>query len=135
MDSPWDKYAARLVKDLLHVRRMDYSQLSIGFFEKVGQEVKPQILTNKINRGTFSLGFFLQCLVAMELDLDEVPWETLRNLNGPPEKFETRKMIFDPDSSSYIRKLPPYEPVKPPPPDEELDFIDLPPSRLPKRTK
>lgn len=43
---------------------MGYKELSRAL-ETLGIEESPKVLSNKINRGTFSFAFFLQCMRAL----------------------------------------------------------------------
>ena len=74
----WNDYARQVLKDLLHVRRVSYRKLSMKL------HVDTRALTNKINRGQFSFSFFVQCVVALDLRLSEVPWRVLEEQNVPP---------------------------------------------------
>jgi len=67
---------SQFIKDLMYWRRINYKDLSKRF-DKLGLDENPRQLTNKINRGQFSLLFFFHLLEALELRPEDVPWATL----------------------------------------------------------
>lgn len=69
----WGDRAGALLRSEMAKRRMKYPDL-VKALDAIGVQDNERNLSNKIGRGTFSAGFFLQCLVAMEvknLRLDE----------------------------------------------------------------
>lgn len=80
---PWCQLAGQMLKDLMYLKRVNYKELSkrlvvLGLTESSKQ------LTNKVNRGQFSLVFFVQCLRALEVDGFEVNWEALQGEQASP---------------------------------------------------
>lgn len=57
----WMVEASGILKSLLARESMTYKALALRL-ERMGLVVNPRQLRNKINRGTFSFTFFLQCL-------------------------------------------------------------------------
>lgn len=80
---PWCQLAAQILKDLMYLKRVDYQRLS-RMLVSVGVDENPRQVSNKINRGKFSLVFFLQCLKALEVDGLEVNWEALQGEQTSP---------------------------------------------------
>jgi hypothetical protein len=69
----WGDRAGALLRSEMAKRRMKYPDL-VKALDAIGVQDNERNLSNKIGRGTFSAGFFLQCLAAMEvknLRLDE----------------------------------------------------------------
>jgi Domain of unknown function (DUF6471) len=69
----WGERAAALLRSEMAKRRMKYPDL-VRALDAIGVQDNERNLSNKIARGTFSAGFFVQCLAAMEvkiLRLDE----------------------------------------------------------------
>lgn len=60
----WQLDARRLLRAQLALKDMGYKELSRAL-ETLGIEESPKVLSNKINRGTFSFAFFLQCMRAL----------------------------------------------------------------------
>lgn len=80
---PWCQLAAQILKDLQYLKRVDNKALSARLVD-VGLDESPRQVSNKINRGKFSLVFFLQCLKALEVDGLEVDWKTLQGEQASP---------------------------------------------------
>lgn len=60
----WQQEARRLLRAQLVNKDLNYKELSRAL-EAVGVDESAKSLSNKINRGTFSLAFFLQCMRAL----------------------------------------------------------------------
>lgn len=60
----WEREAVGIVKSLLAREDVGYKALSARL-ARLGIEENPDQLKNKINRGTFSFGFFLKCCHAL----------------------------------------------------------------------
>lgn len=60
----WEKDVKGLLKSELARRELSYEQLCEKL-KAIGVEEKPENINNKINRGTFSAVFFVQCLKAI----------------------------------------------------------------------
>jgi hypothetical protein len=69
MASPvdWQREARRLLRAQMALADVDYKGLARAL-ERVGLDENPKALSNKINRGTFSFVFFLQCMAALKVD-------------------------------------------------------------------
>ena len=63
----WQKDARRLLRAQLALKDMGYKELSRAL-ESVGIDESAKALSNKINRGTFSFAFFLQCMRALDIN-------------------------------------------------------------------
>jgi len=57
----WEKKARLILKGELARHDINYDELAKRL-RSISVEASPQNLSNKINRGTFSAAFFLQCL-------------------------------------------------------------------------
>ena len=68
MTSPvdWQREARRLLRAQMALADVDYKGLARAL-ERVGLDENPKALSNKINRGTFSFVFFLQCMAALKV--------------------------------------------------------------------
>lgn len=80
---PWCQLAAQILKDLQYLKRVDNKELSTRLVA-VGVDESPRQVSNKINRGKFSLVFFLQCLKALGVEGFEVNWATLQGEQAGP---------------------------------------------------
>ncbi|HED36917.1 MAG TPA: hypothetical protein ENI76_01520 [Ignavibacteria bacterium] len=60
----WKNLAKGLLKSELAKRNVSYVSL-VNKLEDIGVKENPENINNKINRGTFSTIFFLQCLQAI----------------------------------------------------------------------
>lgn len=69
MASPvdWQREARRLLRAQMALADVDYKGLARAL-ERVGLDENPKALSDKINRGTFSFVFFLQCMAALKVD-------------------------------------------------------------------
>ncbi|MDA8095798.1 MAG: DUF6471 domain-containing protein [Betaproteobacteria bacterium] len=76
MKDPWDAFSSRTLKDAMYWHRITYKDLAERL-APLGVDEHADRLRNKINRGKFSLTFFLQCLRAMEMDKVELDWSDL----------------------------------------------------------
>ncbi|MDB5823677.1 MAG: hypothetical protein JWR21_2381 [Herminiimonas sp.] len=63
----WRREARRLLQVELARKDIGYKELSRAL-ESVGVDETAKALSNKINRGTFSFSFFLQCMAALKVD-------------------------------------------------------------------
>jgi hypothetical protein len=63
----WEKRAAGLIKAELKLRAMTYNDLR-DHLAAIGVDEKEANIRNKLNRGTFSAAFFLQCLAALNVE-------------------------------------------------------------------
>lgn len=68
----WQLDARRLLRAQLALKDMGYKELSRAL-ETLGIEESPKVLSNKINRGTFSFAFFLQCMRALGIRTVTLP--------------------------------------------------------------
>lgn len=66
-DAARGEQAKRLLKSQLEKNGVNYEELSHRL-KKVGISIPPTILNRKINRGTFSAEFFVECLVALGVE-------------------------------------------------------------------
>ncbi len=60
----WNKWAIAILKAELKRRSLSYRDLA-NKLEGIGVHDSERNITNKINRGTFTAAFFLQCLVVI----------------------------------------------------------------------
>lgn len=60
----WEKRAAGLIKAELKLGAMTYNDLR-DRLAAIGVDEKEANIRNKLNRGTFSAAFFLQCMAAL----------------------------------------------------------------------
>lgn len=65
-DVDWSREARRVLKAELAKCDASYKTLSRAL-EELGIEENPKALSTKINRGTFSFAFFLQCMRALRV--------------------------------------------------------------------
>jgi hypothetical protein len=63
----WTREARRVLRTELAARDVSAKQLSRAL-ESIGVKEDPKVLSNKINRGTFSFVFFLQVMKALNID-------------------------------------------------------------------
>lgn len=72
-EKEWKQKAKGLIQAHMKLKGWDYEQLRLKLNEIGVEENDKQNIINKVNRGTFSAVFFLQCLGAMgvrELKVD-----------------------------------------------------------------
>lgn len=62
----WNFEARRVLRQQMAVAGLDYADLASRLAHS-GLKMTPKALNNKINRGTFTFAFFLQCMNAMGL--------------------------------------------------------------------
>lgn len=79
MPADWHLEARNLLKGLMARHGVGFKALSRAL-EPLGIDETPKALSNRINRGTFSFAFFLQCMRA--LDIDTVRFNDKQNLVG-----------------------------------------------------
>jgi hypothetical protein len=63
----WTREARRVLRTELAAKDVSFKQLSRAL-DSIGIKEEPKALSNKINRGTFSFTFFLQCMRALKID-------------------------------------------------------------------
>lgn len=63
----WRREARRVLRAELARKDMGLKELARAL-EAIGVDENAKALSNKINRGTFSFIFFLQCLRALDID-------------------------------------------------------------------
>lgn len=67
MDSTdWQRESRRLLRAQMALKDVRYKELARAL-ERIGVLEEPKALANKINRGTFSCAFFLQCMRALDI--------------------------------------------------------------------
>lgn len=64
----WPREARRVLKMELAAKDMSFKELSRALETVVNVKEEPKALSNKINRGTFSFIFFLQCMKALGVE-------------------------------------------------------------------
>ena len=64
----WKRVARRLLRNEMDKRAVRFKKLS-SLLESQGVTLEVVPLTNKVNRGTFSFIFFLQCMRALDVDV------------------------------------------------------------------
>jgi hypothetical protein len=64
MTTDWNNYAKGMLKAEIARRQLSYKQL-VEKLREMGIEETEANLRNKVSRGGFSAGFFLQCLKAI----------------------------------------------------------------------
>lgn len=64
----WTRLARRLLLNEMDKRGVRFKKLS-SLLERQGVTLEVIPLTNKVNRGTFSFVFFLQCMRALEVEV------------------------------------------------------------------
>ncbi len=60
----WEEKAKGLIRSEMALRGMTYAQLVVGL-STIGVDENERNLRNKVSRGKFTAGFFLQCLKAV----------------------------------------------------------------------
>lgn len=85
-DEKWRREARRLLLTEMTKKDMDLKDLARAL-EVVELDVNPKALSNKINRGTFSFMFFLQCMRALKV--------TAVNLPGYDKPIKPNKVTDD----------------------------------------
>ncbi len=68
----WQDRASKMIKAELLDKDCTYSDLAKRL-AKIGVKYDDRTLANRINRGTFSAAFFLQCLVALNIKRIDIP--------------------------------------------------------------
>lgn len=63
----WNIEARRLLKREMKSAGVGYEELSAALLLQ-GLNLSPKVLANKVNRGTFTLAFFLRCMVILKVD-------------------------------------------------------------------
>lgn len=63
-DIDWQREARRILKTELLAEEVSFKELARAL-QKFGIDEEPKVLSNKVNRGTFSFVFFLQCMRAI----------------------------------------------------------------------
>jgi hypothetical protein len=64
----WSRLAAKMLKSELARAGVGYEDL-IGKLKEIGVEESYKGIAAKINRGTFSFAFFMQCMKALGRDM------------------------------------------------------------------
>ncbi|RXJ81040.1 DUF6471 domain-containing protein [Arcobacter sp. F2176] len=72
IDKKWSNYIKSLLKAEIKKKNITYEQLSIKL-KNLGVLETPESINTKINRGTFSSVFFIQCLLA--IDVQKIKFE------------------------------------------------------------
>lgn len=63
----WDFEARRLLKREMEASGIGYAELSAALLLQ-GLCLSPKVLANKVNRGTFTMSFFLRCMAILEVE-------------------------------------------------------------------
>ena len=67
IEDKWKNISKNLLKSELVKKNIDYQQLSI-LLSAIGINESSSNINSKINRGTFSFVFFMQCMQAIKTD-------------------------------------------------------------------
>lgn len=80
----WDELPNRIIRVEMTKRSKSYAEL-VTLLAQVGVIENERSLRNKVARGTFSATFMLQCLVAMDVLVVDLPSYGLPNplITGP----------------------------------------------------
>ena len=65
-NSTWYKQASRKLKSELQAHGINYNDLKDGLNAIIGINESYAAIASKINRGSFSLAFYLQCLKVID---------------------------------------------------------------------
>ena len=71
-DAKWKREARFILLNEINKQDMDFKELARAL-ESVDLDESPKVLSNKINRGTFSFIFFLQCMRALKVSTVNFP--------------------------------------------------------------
>lgn len=71
-DTKWKREARHILLNEINKKDMDFKELARAL-EAVQLDETPKALSNKINRGTFSFVFFLQCMRALKVSTVDLP--------------------------------------------------------------
>jgi len=63
----WNIEARRLLKSQMAAAGVGYEELSAALLLQ-GLALSPKVVANKVNRGTFTLAFFLRCMAICKVD-------------------------------------------------------------------
>ena len=74
----WKNLSKSTLKSELSKKSVDYNQLS-DKLSKIGIRESPANINSKINRGTFSFAFFMQCMQA--INTKNIIFETKENVD------------------------------------------------------
>lgn len=80
-DATWNAYAKGLLRGEMERHDVSYKELALLMGERSGDDESPTALITRINRGTFTLAFFLEAVVAMgtkSIDLSHIDRARLR---------------------------------------------------------
>lgn len=80
-DATWNAYAKGLLRGEMERHDVSYKELALLMGERSGTNESPTALITRINRGTFTLAFFLEAVVAMgtkTIDLSHIDRARLR---------------------------------------------------------
>ena len=75
----WKNMSKSTLKSELSKKSVDYNQLSEKL-SKIGVSESPANINSKINRGTFSFAFFMQCMQA--INTKNIIFETKENVDA-----------------------------------------------------
>lgn len=88
-DSTWNAYAKGLLRGEMERHDVSYKELALLMGERSDDDESPTALITRINRGTFTLAFFLEAVVAMgtkSIDLSHIDRARLRRSSGGSAK-------------------------------------------------
>jgi signal recognition particle subunit SEC65 len=71
-DIDWQREARRILKTELVAEEVSFKELARAL-KQFGIDEEPKVLSNKVNRGTFSFIFFLQCMRAIGTKTIKLP--------------------------------------------------------------
>lgn len=75
-EEEWKKYAKNMLKAELKRRDIDY-ELLVAKLKAIGVDENYNSINTKLNRGSFSFVFALQCFKAMDAKEIRLDWEKL----------------------------------------------------------
>lgn len=81
----WNKEATRLMKAEMARHGVSYKELALLMGAESGEDESPTALITRVNRGTFTMAFFLEAVVAMgtkTIDLTHLEVARHRRLAG-----------------------------------------------------
>lgn len=86
-DATWNAYAKGLLRGEMARHDVSYKELALLMGERSGDDESPTALITRINRGTFTLAFFLEAVTAMgskSIDLGHIDRSAKRRTDRKP---------------------------------------------------
>jgi hypothetical protein len=73
MTKNWNIEAANIIKAAKARKGLSWEDVAVLLYERIGEDIHPRTLGNRVNKGAFTFALALQILAVLEFDKIDIP--------------------------------------------------------------